>query len=174
MSDSKNGDQADQEINDELEESSEAALDKELPEEVSKVIEELPDEELKVKLKAAFALSIKSTHYRGPIPDPDMLREYNDIVNDGAERIVTQFEEQSRHRREIEKTVITGQISESKRGQIFAFIVGITGLGLAFTSALLGFNTFAITLASTTIVGLVSAFIVGKNIQKKDLEEKDN
>jgi len=65
MSDSKNGDEGDREINNELEKSSEDALEEELPEEVSKVIEELPDDELKVKLKAAFALSIKSTHYRG-------------------------------------------------------------------------------------------------------------
>lgn len=101
-----------------------------------------------------------------------MLRKYNNIVKDGAERIVTQFEEQSRHRREIEKTMVTSQITESKRGQIFAFIIGMSGLGLAFASALMGYHGFAITLASTTIVGLVSAFIIGKKIQIKDLEEK--
>lgn len=172
MSDKKEGNLNEKEINKEIEESSNSALE-ELPEDVSRIIEELPDEELRVKLKAAFALSIKSTHYRGPIPDPDMLRNYTDVVENGAERIVTQFEEQSRHRREIERTVVKGQVNESKRGQIFAFIIGMTGLGLAFISALLGFNGFAITLASTTIVGLVSAFIVGKNIQKKDLEEKE-
>jgi uncharacterized membrane protein len=172
MPENNKGDQNDSKINKEIEESSDSALEG-LPQEVTKVIEELPDEELRVKLKAAFALSIKSTHYQGPIPDPDMLRDYNNIVENGAERIVKQFEEQSRHRRNIEKEVVEGQVSESKRGQIFAFIIGMTGLGFAFASALMGYKGFAITLASTTIVGLVSAFIVGKRIQAKDLKEKE-
>lgn len=158
-------------INEDIEESSDEALEG-LPSELTKVIEEVSDEEQRVKLKAALALSIKSTHYRGPIPNPEMLRDYNNVIENGGERIVVQFEEQSRHRREIEKIVIKSQSSESKRGQIFAFIIGMTGLGLAFISALLGHNAFAITLASTTIVALVSAFIVGKKKQSKDLKEK--
>lgn len=165
----KNGDK----INKESEQTSDSDIQSNLPEEVKKVIEELPDEEQKVKLKAALlAVNVNSTHYRGPIPDPNMLQEYNNVVKDGAERIITQFEEQSRHRREIEKIVVNSESKESRRGQIFAFIIGMTGLGLAFVSAILGYNTFAITLASTTLVGLVSAFIVGKKIQTKDLEEK--
>jgi uncharacterized membrane protein len=103
-----------------------------------------------------------------------MIKEYNEIVENEGERIVTHFEEQSTHRRDIEKMVIKSQVSESKRGQIFAFVIGIVGLGLAFASALMGYSKFAITLASVTIVGLVSAFIVGQQIQKKDLEEKNN
>jgi uncharacterized membrane protein len=172
MSKDKKENQDGKEIDQEIEESSDSAL-KELPEEVTKVIEELPDEEQRIKLKAALALSIRSTHYRGPIPDPEMLRDYNKIVENGAERIVTQFEEQSTHRRSIERMVIKSQISESKRGQIFAFIIGMVGLGLAFASVMMGYNNFAITLASITIVGLVSAFIVGKRIQAKDLKEKE-
>lgn len=167
----KKKDDSNSEIDEDIEESSDEALE-DLPSELTKVIEEVPDKEQRIKLKAALALSIKSTHYKGPIPNPEMLKDYNNVIENGGERIVVQFEEQSRHRREIEKIVIQSQSSESKRGQIFAFIIGMTGLGLAFTSALLGHNAFAITLASTTIVALVSAFIVGKKMNSKDLKEK--
>lgn len=40
-------------------------------------------------------------HFEGPIPHPQILKKYNDIVPDGANRIFGEFEAESKHRREI-------------------------------------------------------------------------
>lgn len=45
-------------------------------------------------------------HHSGPIPDPMTLERYDQILPGAAERIIKMAEDQSTHRREIEKIVI--------------------------------------------------------------------
>lgn len=44
--------------------------------------------------------------FSGPLPPPDMLLKYNDIVPDGAERIIVMAEKQQNHRIYLEKLVV--------------------------------------------------------------------
>ena len=41
-------------------------------------------------------------HYSGPIPSPAMLRAYEEVIVNGAERVFRMAEEQGRHRRRQE------------------------------------------------------------------------
>ncbi|HET9299844.1 MAG TPA: DUF2335 domain-containing protein, partial [Candidatus Polarisedimenticolaceae bacterium] len=41
-------------------------------------------------------------HYSGPIPSPAMLRAYEEVIANGAERVFRMAEEQGRHRRRQE------------------------------------------------------------------------
>jgi uncharacterized membrane protein len=74
--------------------------------------------------------------YSGPLPHPDILRQFNEIVPGLANRIVTQFEEQGRHRRKLENRVVWHNIFAATTGQVMAFIVlagiGAGGLLLAY------------------------------------------
>lgn len=42
-------------------------------------------------------------YFSGPVPDPDTLRAYSEIVPNGAERIFKNWEDQSEHRRSMER-----------------------------------------------------------------------
>ena len=55
---------------------------------------------------------LQITHYErsGPLPHPAELREFNDIVDNGAERIFLQWEGQADHRRKLETKVISADI----------------------------------------------------------------
>lgn len=158
--------------NDIIEEKSDEVLEV-LPKNISELLEDVPKEK-RERIKSELALSIQATYYRyrGPSPPPDYLKEIDEVIENGAERVFKKFEQQSDHRREIETKVITSQISQSSRGQVFGFTIGLVGLGLAFTAALLGHETFATILAAIDIVGLVSVFVIGKREQEKDLKEK--
>src|SRR5206468_1881503 len=46
---------------------------------------------------------------RGPLPDPGELAAYNQIIPNGADRIMKMAEEQSAHRIGLEKTVVGSQ-----------------------------------------------------------------
>ena len=61
--------------------------------------------------------------YAGPIPPPSILRQYDEIQAGFADRIMTQFEEQGRHRRKLESRVIWDNIISSAAGQVMAFII---------------------------------------------------
>lgn len=69
---------------------------------------------------------MQSASYAGPIPPPGLLKAFDDVVPGSADRIITQFEEQGRHRRKQEDRVIASNISQAARGQILAFIIFMT------------------------------------------------
>jgi uncharacterized membrane protein len=60
--------------------------------------------------------------YSGPLPHPKTLQEFESIVLGSAERIISMAESQSKHRMELERSVIKSDIDNSKRGQILALL----------------------------------------------------
>jgi uncharacterized membrane protein len=114
------------------------------------------------------------THSRfiGPLPPPEILQEYNKAIPDGALALLRMAQDQQAHRIEREKTVIDEEQRQSGRGQIFGFIISTLGLLISGFLAYEGHDAFAGILGTTTIIGLVSVFVLGKRAQEKDLKEK--
>lgn len=140
-----------------------------LPKEIEDLIKSLPKEKRKEAVNIITSLSIrKASSFSGPIPPPEILGKYNEILQDGAERIMKMAEHQSGHRIELEKHAIKEELKQSSRGQIFGFILAIIGMAIAFGLALLGHDTVAGIFGTTTIVGLVTIFVIGKKRQSKD------
>lgn len=139
-----------------------------LPDEIKEALDKASIPE---KSRKEIAVSIAS-YFQGPLPPPSLLKQYNEIVGNGAERIFKRFEIQSEHRQFLERTAVTVQLRQSGRGQWFGLIISIFGLSLAGFMAYLGHEIFASTLGTTTIIGLVAIFVAGKQTQRKDLEKK--
>ena len=116
-------------------------------------------------------LSIEKSH-SGPLPDPETLKEYGEIIPNGAERIMKMAESQSTHRIELEKLAITSQLSQSGRGQIFGFILGLSAVGGSITCILLGHEVGGSILGAGGITSLVSVFVLGRRSQSRNLDKK--
>ncbi len=114
----------------------------------------------------------QTTIHSGPLPHPETLQKYNEIIPNGAERIMIMAEKQQNHRIEIEKIAISGQVHESKMGQRFAFIMGMTGLSMGFICIIMGQGFYGAVFIGGTLVSLVSVFIIGTRSKNKDLESK--
>ena len=139
-----------------------------LPEEIQLILDEtdLPHEKKEEFKSKLISLSITRS-FSGPLPPPELLQGYNEVVKGGAERIFSQFEKQSDHRIKLEAEVIPEQLNQSKRGQFFGFVLVVLCLICAMIALMNGYEVFAIVIASTTIVGLAGVFVVGKVIQSK-------
>jgi len=92
---------------------------------------------------------VAAAAFQGPIPPPSILRGYDEIIPDGAERIMTMAEDEQDHRHDLEKR----QIGLFERGQWFAFILGLVTVGggtylLATDHDLTGFGALLIGLGS--------------------------
>lgn len=124
----------------------------------------------KERIISIVAMSAKS--HRGPLPDSQTLKEYNEIIPNGADRIMTVFEKQSSHRMEVEKQVIGGQVKQSQLGQIFALIIGLFTISCATYCIVSGFEWSGALLGGGGLTSLVIAFIRGKNYQQKNLADK--
>lgn len=147
-----------------------------IPEEFKPILADpdIPKDKKEKIIRAVLGIYIrKSSSFSGPIPPPELLKGYNEVVKDGAERIFIMAEKQSNHRMQLEDHAIKEELKQSRLGQVFGFILGIVGLVLAAILAILDHEAIAGIFGTTTIVGLVTVFVLGKKAQKKDLEDKD-
>jgi uncharacterized membrane protein len=90
---------------------------------------------------------------------PAALDEFNRIVPGWPERIFVQFEEQGRHRRELEQRQSRFVVRDAHIGQILAGLFAF--MGLAVTAWVIYFNqpVTATILGSGTIAPIVYAFL---------------
>ena len=116
----------------------------------------------------------KQELFSGPLPHPDILARFDAVVPGAAERIIKMAENQSAHRIEIEKKVINSDIVNSKRGQIFGFVVAIFGLLSSFVLVLKGYQVVGTLLGGATLVSLVGVFVYGSESRKSERKEKND
>lgn len=146
-----------------------------LPSDVRHIIEDpdLSEEKKKSILNTLIGISIhKTSSFEGPLPPPEILIGYNEVVENGADRIISLAEKQSHHRMQLEDYAIKEELNQSRNGQLFGFILGLVGMLLATILALYGHETIAGIFGTTTIVGLVTVFVIGKKMQKNESDEQ--
>lgn len=100
--------------------------------------------------------------FSGPLPPPKLLEEYNMILPGAAERILSMAEAEAKHRHEMEKTVLIETASEAKRGQKYGLFMGIFAITASVVAAFLGAEKTAMVIGGSTVVGLVTVFIIGR------------
>ena len=102
------------------------------------------------------------TSFEGPLPPPHMLAEYDRLIPQGADRLMRLLEPQTQHRHTQETRIVSSQTSLPVRGQIIGTCLcvffGAIGWHLAFT----GHDWVAGVLFGTTILGLVTIFVLGR------------
>jgi uncharacterized membrane protein len=110
--------------------------------------------------------------WSGPLPQPEALERYNQIVPTAAERIIRMAETQHDHRLAIEQEVVDSNVNSQKLGTILGFIVAMTAIIGGIFLAYIGRETSGLTSIITALVGLTGVFVYGKREQRKDLENK--
>src|SRR3990167_6669765 len=70
----------------------------------------------------------QETSFSGPLPPPETLKKFDEVVPGAAERIIKMAEGQFVHRTELEKLVIKSDVERSKWGQILGFVIAVVGL----------------------------------------------
>lgn len=120
------------------------------------------------------SLTVQAAAYSGPLPPPEALARYNEILPGAADRIIAMAERQSQHREEIETAVINGNIQEQKRGTRYGFIIAMTvAIGSIYLLATGHAITGSITLFSD-LGSLVGVFVYGKKQQREELGKKSD
>jgi uncharacterized membrane protein len=88
------------------------------------------------------------------------------VVDNGAERIMKAWEEESRHRRAIEQREISIISWDAKFGKISALIFVVMAIGSSLYAALNGAEIFAAILGGGTIASVVWAFVKSVGIDR--------
>lgn len=122
------------------------------------------------QLIRTLVLTLHKTHI-GPLPDVETLEGYANLIPNGADRVMQMAERQANHRMTMEAKHLDGSIAQSNRGQWMGFFVAIFGLSLSGLLAYFDHEILASSIATVTIVGLVTVFVLGKRAQRKELDQ---
>lgn len=114
----------------------------------------------------------QSTSFSGPIPHPDILAKYAEIIPNGADRILTMAENQSRHRQCLEKWAIIGGTVLSHFGVVCACIIALVVSYYGYLLILRGYTITGTIFSGVGLVGLVVAFIYGTRSRKEERLKK--
>lgn len=118
--------------------------------------------------------SVEFSTYSGPLPHPDILRNFEEIVPGSAQRIFIQFEEQSAHRRAMESKVIYSGAFSQRWGTVSASLIGLVGVGGGIWLAHEGMSLVGLTALCGTLASLVSNFLYTRKRQDQERDNKQN
>lgn len=101
--------------------------------------------------------------YQGPLPHPDLLVKYEEIIPGAAERILSMAEKEQQHRHQLESEVIKKEIAQKGRGLNFGFtlallIIVVGAYLLVIDKSLQGFS-----LILGSIAMIIAPFFFNKN-----------
>jgi len=116
----------------------------------------------------------QETSFSGPLPSPETLKKFDEVIPGAAERIIKMAEGQFEHRTELERKVINSDIERSKWGQILGFVIAIVGLVCAVIISIYGSQIGGAALGLGTLASLVGVFMYGSRSRTKEREAKEN
>ncbi|SAK55564.1 hypothetical protein AWB80_02103 [Caballeronia pedi] len=111
--------------------------------------------------KASVTVAVQAHSFRGPMPPPDHLAQYDCIVPDAGRLIVEEFQINGEHARKIESLSLHGSIRKDIRAQFIAGFLVLIGFGLVYELAEHGHDGVAIAVAVTLLVSVLTAFLTG-------------
>lgn len=111
---------------------------------------------------------IVSQAWSGPLPPPAALAQFNDIIPNGADRIMLMIEREQEHRLRYDDTMLTAARSDIKRGHLIGATLCALALGGAVVTAYLGAApSVSIALVGIPVLGMIKAFLPGKSKSDK-------
>ena len=156
--------------------------DKLIEDKPNKISDSLPVTEIsseKDEMREIRSLIMQS--YSGPLPHPSILKQYEEIMPGSADRILSQFERQTKHRHAIEKRdqehihavereELRNTRIQIKTGQYLGFSICVLLIVGAVICALKGALFPSGILGSAGLIGLAAVFIYGSRKKNNKTE----
>jgi len=106
--------------------------------------------------------------WQGPLPSPDDLARFNEIIPDGAQRIVAMAENEQKHRLAHEAAVLDANRREARRGQYFGTGLSAFAIAGAVYVAIIGGSPWV----SASLVGVPFAGVIVSLINSRSGTKK--
>ncbi len=134
--------------------------------------------------ESQMVVAARTEQFSGPLPPPEILKRYDEIVPGTAKNIIESFVNEGRHRREREDRQVAmceewarEDVSLQKRGQVFGFILAFTGIagGLAVTAfgANIGAQIAGAGVSGVSLAAIVVAFLQRGRMNKVGIVDSE-
>lgn len=108
----------------------------------------------------------------GPLPAPETLAAYDNILPGAAERVIAMAERQAAHRQMLEKTVVKGGSRRANAGLVLGFLISLAFLAGSVFLIQAGHPVPGTALGTVDVVGLATVFVIGKREQRLERQDK--
>lgn len=106
---------------------------------------------------------VQQQSWEGPLPTPDALRAFNEIVPNGAERIFSMAEREQAHRIAIEDRGQLATIREMRWGQWLGALISLAAIvGAIYLSISTGAVAVPLALLSVPVMSVARALLQGR------------
>jgi uncharacterized membrane protein len=105
----------------------------------------------------SFQIAMRREMFSGPLPPPDILQKYNEVIPDAANRILLMAEKEQEHRFSLKDR----SFKYVGRGQTLALIIALSGLGCAGVLGYFGNQVAASVVGGVSLVTMVFGFLRG-------------
>ncbi len=126
--------------------------------------------------KQIISQRLEVSQYNGPLPNPEIVARYDEVLPGSAERTFRMVESEQEHRHKMQARQLEAEIADQKEvrniektGQIFALIFSVVAMGVSGVTALNGKELTASIFGVGGMGSLVVAFIQGRQ-KAKDTE----
>ena len=109
-----------------------------------------------------------SQSYSGPVPPPNILKEYDLVVPGAAARILAQAEAQTQHRIKLEDRVTNSDIRKSYWGLGIGAVVSLVPVVGGCILVALGHDTAGAAIAGTSLASLAAVFVYGTSVRRSE------
>jgi uncharacterized membrane protein len=130
-------------------------------EEIEDLVKELPNKKQAV-FRSIFASIVLESNWKSFIPPPAILKSYNEVFEDGAQKIFLEFKKELDHRIDMDKVIIPKQLSQSRSGQIYGLVIALSFLVVSSILVLMGHGLYGTIIGGSNIVTLVTIFVLNK------------
>lgn len=121
---------------------------------------------------AEIATVTQSVSFSGPLPHPALLAKYNEVIPNGAERIMAMAERQSAHRESLEAQVVAGNVASQARGSHYAFIICLVTIVGGFVLIGMGRSIIGVSAVIGSLATLAGVFIVAREESRRKSASK--
>ena len=113
-----------------------------------------------------------SISFQGPLPPPEFLARYDDVLANGAERIMALTENQSAHRQGLERSVVTHGLIRQYLGLLCGFVVAVVGYLVGWQVIVSGHEWGGVAIFGIDTTAVVGTFVYGTRLQRSELVAK--
>lgn len=105
---------------------------------------------------------IVSAQWAGPLPPPNVLNGFNDVVENGAERVFNMAEKEQEHRISYERAELEATRRDFRRGQVMGSILALACVLASVYSVSIGAHP----IVSIALVGIPIMALIGKILKR--------
>lgn len=125
-----------------------------------------------IERRALLDLRAHFEGFRGPIPPPQIMKGYEEVLPGSADRIMKMAEYEQNHRHYLEKKGLGFAVFSDALGKILAFILGASGLLGSIFLLYKDKSLTGLAVLITSLGSLIGIYLYGKkqSIVKEDSE----